>query len=86
MNRYKISKKFILLNDRESVKFHVKKEDYFGTIATILSLIEQDLELGKKKNIKELEKIKISLKNLEKDFIFLQNNYNIKKKSILNQE
>jgi len=86
MCSYKISNNFILLNDQKSVKFHVKKEDYFGTIATILSLIEQDLELGKKENIKELEKIKISLKNLEKDFIFLQNNYNIKKKSILNQE
>ncbi len=80
MNNYKISNNFILLNDKESVKFHVKKEDYFGTIATILSLIEQELETGKKKDNDELEKIKNSLKNLEKDFIFLQNNYKIKRK------
>jgi hypothetical protein len=26
-----------------SVKFHVKSDDYFGTLATILSLVKQDI-------------------------------------------
>ncbi len=83
MNNYKISKNFILLNDKESVKFHIKKEDYFGTIATILSLIEQDLEKNEYKQ--ELDRVKKSLNELKKDFIFLQKNYNIEEKVKLSQ-
>ena len=80
MNEYKIKKNYLILNDRESVKFHVKKEDYFGTIATILSLIEQDLKYLKVKDEKEILKIEKTLKNLEKDLLYLQKNYQIRNK------
>jgi hypothetical protein len=80
MKKYKITKNYLILNDEESVKFHVKKEDYFGTIATILSLIKQDLKNVQAKNNKEVDKIEKTLKNLEKDLVFLQKNYQIKDK------
>lgn len=57
---------------QKSVKFHVKSSDYFGTIATVLSLIGQTPEYINK-HIKSLNK-------LEKDLMFLQQNYRIIKK------
>lgn len=57
---------------QKSVKFHIKSNDYFGTLATILSLIKQAPE-----NI--YENIK-SLNKLEKDLMFLQKEYKIIKK------
>jgi len=35
----------------ESVEFHVKSDDYFGTLATILSLFSHNLEKKKIKNM-----------------------------------
>jgi hypothetical protein len=32
--------------DKEGVEFHVSANDYFGTLATVLSLCAQDLEAG----------------------------------------
>jgi hypothetical protein len=29
---------------RESLEFHIRENDYFGTVATILDLIRQDLD------------------------------------------
>jgi len=81
MKTYRIKKNYLILNDQESVKSHVKKEDYFGTIATILSLIEQDLNSLKTNNKKELLKINQTLKNLEKDLLYLQKNYQINNKN-----
>lgn len=57
---------------RKSVEFHIKSNDYFGTIATVLSLIKQTPEY-RNKHIQSLDR-------LEKDLIFLQNNYKIVKK------
>jgi hypothetical protein len=57
----------------KSVNFHIKSGDYFGTLATVLSLIRQSLGLKEKRNAKILE-------NLEKDLLFLQKRYRIVKK------
>lgn len=57
---------------QKSIKFHIKSDDYFGTLATVLSLIKQSPE-NIYKNIKSLNKI-------EKDLMFLQNEYKIIKK------
>lgn len=56
---------------RKSIKFHIENNDYFGTLATILSLIKQTPK-NLKKHIKSLDK-------LEKDLIFLQKEYKIVK-------
>ena len=56
----------------KSVKFHIENNDYFGTLATVLSLIKQTLE----KNQKHIE----ILDSIEKDLMYLQANYKIVKK------
>ena len=57
---------------KKSVKFHIKSGDYFGTLATVLSLISQTPEY--------LDKYTESLNRIEKDLIFLQKEYKIIKK------
>jgi len=57
---------------QKSVKFHIKSDDYFGTVATILSIIKQTPECIEK-HVKSFDKI-------EKDLMFLQKNYKIIKK------
>ncbi len=57
---------------QKSIKFHIKSEDYFGTLATVLSLIKQTPE-HINKHIKLLNK-------LEQDLMFLQKEYKIVKK------
>ncbi len=65
------------MNDINSLKFHIKNDDYFGTIATILNLLKQEI----KKNAGQDSAIfKKTLNNLEKDLLFLQKNYQIKPK------
>ncbi len=81
---YKIKHLVWQVKDESSVKFHVENDDYFGTIATILSLIKQQIKRGECNNASS---IKTTLKNLENDLLFLQNNYQIspkiKKKNIV---
>jgi len=48
------------------LKFHIKNNDYFCTLATVLDLIRQS------KNDK-------ALKNIRDDLIYLQKNYSINK-------
>ncbi|NCN22031.1 hypothetical protein GW758_00600 [Candidatus Falkowbacteria bacterium] len=76
---YQIKPLFSVLKDEASVKYHVEKDDYFGTIATIISLIFQKLKNDEIKENGEKEKKQLlkTLKNLEQDLIFLQNNYQI---------
>lgn len=60
---------------RKPLEFHIKSDDYFGTLATILSLIRQNIEKEENRGVN----IK-TLKKAEKDLICLQGNYNIVKK------
>jgi hypothetical protein len=76
--KYQITPLVWLVRDEASVKFHVASDDYFGTIATILSLIKQQIKRGGASDAATLNKI---FKNLEKDLLYLQNNYQIKPKS-----
>ena len=64
-------KKYPLLfvNDAESVDFHVQAGDYFGSLATTLSLWRQQ---GLWPEIEGAE--------LEKDLLLLQKEYTIRKK------
>lgn len=76
--QYKIKPLVWLVKDESSVKFHVENDDYFGTIATILSLIEQQI---KKNGCHNLAVLRKTLKNLETDLMFLQRNYQINPKN-----
>ncbi len=71
---YKINPIFYLIHDKKGVNFHVEKNDYFGTLATIMELMNQDEVF---KNKKEL---KIILRRLKKDLLYLQENFVIRKK------
>ena len=62
-------------NKIQNLKFHVKSEDYFGTLATVLDLFR--LDVFEKKFIFDKNKI---LKKIVKDLVYLQNNYKIIKK------
>jgi len=75
--KYKIRPLTWFVKDESSVKFHVENDDYFGTIATILSLIKQEI----KKGANSTPEIETTLKNLEKDLLYLQNNYQINPKT-----
>jgi len=58
---------------RKKLEFHVKSNDYFGTLATIIDFIRVEEKIvGKNKN-------KI-LKNIKDDLLYLQNNYKIVRK------
>lgn len=74
--KYHITPILHLLRDEDSVKFHVRSDDYFGTIATVLSLLKQQI---KKDGCRDAVLDK-TLKNLEKDLLFLQKNYEIKRR------
>ncbi|MFZ2309948.1 MAG: hypothetical protein WAW11_00190 [Patescibacteria group bacterium] len=57
----------------KELEFHVSSNDYFGTLATILILLQENI---KYKNIKNSVIIEQKIKEL----IYLQNNYIIFKK------
>lgn len=76
--KYQITPRLRLIKDEASVRFHVKSEDYFGTIATVLSLLKQ--EIKKDRHLQTAVLVK-TLKNLESDLLFLQKNYRIGLKS-----
>jgi len=76
-SKYQIRPLVWLIKDEDSVKFHVKSDDYFGTIATILSLLKQNLKTA----AKEATVFNKTFNNLEKDLLFLQKNYQINPKT-----
>lgn len=76
--KYKITPLVWYVRDETSAKFHVKNDDYFGTIAAVLSLIKQKIKKDSRPETTTLKKI---LKNLEKELMYLQKNYQINPKS-----
>ena len=74
-NKYHITPIVWALKDEASVKFHVKNNDYFGTLAAILNLIKQQIKKDDVAHDVIFSKI---YDNLEKDLLFLQKNYQIK--------
>lgn len=76
--KYQLKHLYWLVKDEAEVKFHVKNNDYFGTIATILDLIKQQIKNDTDKNDAVFQKI---FSDLETDLMFLQKNYQIKPKT-----
>jgi hypothetical protein len=63
---------------KQELGFHIKNDDYFGTLATLLDLLRQEF---KRKDSKiNAERI---LKNLTDDLMYLQRNYKILEKDQL---
>jgi len=82
--KYEIKNLVLVVKDEDSVKCHISQDDYFGTIATIISLIKQRIN---KNPAKCTPDFKEALSNLESDLVWLQTNYQItpriKKKKII---
>jgi len=74
IKEYNIKPLFLLVRDKEGTEFHVKNDDYFGTIATILNLLKEEIKKSGHMNKAALNK---TLNNLSKDLMFLQKNYQI---------
>ncbi len=71
---YKIENHNLIIKDQKSTRQHIKQNDYFGTIATILNLLSQN------KFINDISEIRKILKKISKEFAYLQKNYEIKKR------
>lgn len=76
--KYQIKPILWRVKDETSVKFHVASDDYFGTIATVLSLVKQQI---KKNDGQRTAVLKKTLDNVERDLLFLQKNYQINPKA-----
>ncbi len=56
-----------------SLQFHIKENDYFGTLATVLDLVSQDLrKKGHRSNAETLRRLRDRL-------MYLQQGYRIEK-------
>jgi hypothetical protein len=73
--KYQITPIVWCVRDEASTKFHVENDDYFGTIASILSLIKQQMKKDSGSDTATFNKV---IDNLENDLLFLQKNYQIK--------
>ena len=78
LKKYKITPVVWFVKDEASVKFHVENNDYFGTIAAVLSLIKEEIKKSKQSDLPTFNKV---LNNLEEELLFLQKNYQINPKS-----
>ena len=58
---------------KASLKFHIEANDYFGTLATVLDLVSQNLrKRGHSRNAETLSR-------LRDDLVYLQNRYHIQR-------
>ncbi|MFZ4648577.1 MAG: hypothetical protein ACOYMB_02990 [Patescibacteria group bacterium] len=64
-NQYQIAWPNWLVRDQKSVQFHVDANDYFGTLAAIINLLEQKPELIGHPALAEVKK---DLMILQKDY------------------
>jgi hypothetical protein len=61
--------------DKKGVEFHISVQDYFGTLATLLSLCAQQLKSGRLSP----EEIAEGLASKSEELSYLQKHYWIKK-------
>jgi len=64
------------IENQKRLEFHIEKGDYFGTLATILDLIRQEIESRERKG-----RITRVLEKLKDDLLYLQDHYKIIEKS-----
>ncbi len=60
---------------KKSLEFHIKSGDYFGTLATVIDLVKQQIF---KDNTRD--KNKKIIENKVSELMYLQNNFDIVKK------
>lgn len=60
--------------NKKNLEFHIKNDDYFGTLATVIDLVKQNLNPFKQKQEKK------TLEKQVEELMYLQKNYKIAKK------
>lgn len=65
--------------DEVSLQFHIEENDYFGTLATVLDLVSQDLQ--KKGDVRNTE----TLTRLRDRLMHLQRGYRIEKIELISK-
>ena len=65
---------------RRGLEFHIRINDYFGTLATVLDLLRQDMEQSdeKQKNTELLRRVRDDLQYLQESHEIRQKRKNIK--------
>lgn len=55
--------------DEVSTQFHIQENDYFGTVATVLDLVSQDLrKKGELRHAETLLRLRYRLMHLQRDY------------------
>ena len=60
--------------------FHLESEDYFGTLATIVSLLNERIKEREKETLETARRLELEIKVLERlkqDLVYLQKHYSI---------
>jgi hypothetical protein len=58
------------------LEFHISADDYFGTLATVLDLLRQEMERrGRRKHHAQV------LMRMTEDLVYLQRNFRIERKA-----
>lgn len=65
---------------QQNLEFHVKSEDYFGTLATVLHTLQQITTKSKQEADIIYERCDKQLRDLKNDLLWLQANYRVIKK------
>jgi len=71
---------FVMRTRKQQIEFHIKSDDYFGSLATMINLTKQVLEKDIEKNATSKKRQIKTLDKLKDDLLFLQENYQIIKK------
>ena len=58
---------------KQSLRFHIQSDDYFGTLATILFGEQELMEMG----LTNEKAVRKTIQRLTKDLVYLQKNYRI---------
>jgi hypothetical protein len=69
---------------KQQIKFHIKSDDYFGTLAAKIDLAKQTFEDDLNKTQLKKQQLK-TLGKLKNDLVFLQKNYQITKRQYVDK-
>lgn len=68
---------------KQRIHFHVESQDYFATLATIISFLQESMEAEAEsvgKSLREITHSSSALKRIHKDLLYLQQQFTIEKK------
>jgi hypothetical protein len=70
---------------KQQIEFHIRSDDYFGTLAAKIDLAKQTFGKDPNKTPLKTQQLK-TLGKLKNDLVFLQKNYQITKKQYVDKK